>query len=138
MRIYEPNGIMHDTTTNLNFIDLKEPFEQYARPMFPRLDFDKIGDPVKYFRKVLLLQWYNGLLAYVIVDEEKPRLKTKKEKKSKVSSNMKMKADFLLETYASKDAVRAAMKSIKGGKPAGQFFDEVYEIIKKRIKSDMR
>lgn len=138
MKIFD-GGIYHDTeNTNLNFVDLREPFEQYAKPIFPRLDFSKIPDPVRFFRKVILFQWYPGVLGYVIIDGRgEPRLKTKKEKKSKPSENMGKKVRFLLDRYASKETVAQAMTNVGGGKPAMEFFDNVYQEVKRRIKNDI-
>lgn len=138
MKIFDGN-VYHDTEhTNLNFVDMREHPRQYLQPIFPRLDFSKIKDPVQHFRRVILFQWYPGVLGYIIIGSDgEPRLKKKKEKKSKPSENMTKKVNFLLGGYMSKESVGKAMNKVGGGKPAVEFFDEVYNELKKKIKKDM-
>lgn len=136
MKIIEPKGILHDTTyPNLNFIDLKEPPEQYLRPIFPRMKLESLKEAVRTFRKVLLLRWYPDILAFVVVGSDgEARLADKKEEPQKVSHKMKKRVRFLLDTYVSKKEVAKAMKKVGGGKPAAEFFDQVYEIIRANIR----
>ena len=138
LRIWEPaRGILHDTDTNMNFIDLRQPYEAYAQPIYPR-EYPQVKDPVRHFRKVLLWTTYSKLLQYLTVDPN-GNVKVGKDKSDKHFSE---KMHYLLKTFASKKNVKSIMEklsrqSVTQPMTFSQFYDAVYEKIRSRIKKQL-
>ena len=143
LRVWEPSrGILHDTDTNLNFIDLKEPFEVYAQPFLPGLK-QKPADPVRHFRKVLLWSEYSKLLDYFTVDSSgKVKLLAKKDSGNR-SHKFNEKMKYLLEHHASKSKIkkymeRVAEKNKMNYITQSEFYHSVYRMVKKHIQSKQK
>lgn len=140
VQIWEPTkGRLYDTESNLNYVDLTEPFEVYASPVYPKA-FSGRGktDPVRYFRKVALFQEFPEILDYFAVDNDKEvRLRKHKGDEKERYHQFSLKMKYIISTYASKSKIKKYMIKISSTRipmTQTQFFKKVYRCVRKSIR----
>jgi hypothetical protein len=138
LRYWEPRkGRLYDTDSNLNYVDLNEPYEVWAQPVFPSIR-PPVKDPLHYFRKVLLWTTYSDLLKNFRVDEN-GNVKLGRDKREDTTESFSKKFRYLLDTFASKKKVKSIMKQLTVDLQSRQvtsteFYYAVYREIKHNIK----
>ena len=73
---------VYDTDSNINYYDLNERFNTYAKPVYPNMRTDTENPSIKHFikslvkkaRKYWLEQYWNDLLYYIVVEGKNVRL----------------------------------------------------------------
>ena len=140
MKIWEPSrGYLHDTESNLNFVDLTEPYEVYASPVYPHAFSNRNkGNPVRYFRKVCLFQDFPEIVDYFKVgDDGEVTLRKHKGPEEERYQHFSKKIKHIINTYASKSKITKYMEKVGSyGEPLTQtkFFKKVYRLLRKAIR----
>lgn len=105
---------VYDTESNINYYDLNERFNTYARPVYPNLKQDVVNPQVKHIIKKLVkearhhwLEYYWGDLAsYIVVEGKNVRLvnsekEYNREKENKYN-NIRTKEAFIRDELLTK------------------------------------
>lgn len=140
VQIWDPaRGMLYDTETNLNEIDLKEPFEVSHRAIFPQLS-QSPTDSVHHFRKVLIWSQFVDLLDFFTVERGGKVQLAKRASPQERYRDFSQKMKHLLKTYASKGNVTNHMERIATKHPyltQAEFYHKVYKRVLKDIKKDL-
>ena len=127
---HEVNGVkyldsknhIYDTESNINYYNMNENFQTYARPLYPHMKGDVGGPYMKKVIKTIIkdsrnhwLEFYWGDLSlYLVVDGKNVRLvksegEFKKQKENKYK-DIKVKEDFLRENLLTKSYLKKLAK----------------------------
>lgn len=140
MKIWEPaKGYLYDTDSNMNFVDMTQPYEVYASPVFPHLSRGRHANPVRHFRKVYLFQNCPGILDYFQVKDGVVSLRKHKGSIEERHEDFQKKMRHIIDTYASKDRIKKYMYEISSYQvPMTQsdFYRKVYRRVRKSIRRD--